>query len=193
MANADAAMGLKPVRYLSGAPYGGATNTYYVPATDSTAIYIGGLVKMAGSADADGVMTVTGNVATSNPVVGVVVGVVPITRDSTVYREASVARYVLVADDPNLLFEVQDDSVGGDLAATNVGNSADLTAFTTGSTVTGFSAIEIDSNTATASGDGTEDVVIWGLARRPDNTIGTNANWLVRLNNHAAVDGFAGA
>lgn len=193
MANADAARGLSPVMYLGGACYTGGANRYYVPSTDSTAIYIGGLVKLAGSADSDGVPTVTGNVATGDAVVGVVTGVEIVTQDSTIYREASVARYVYVADDPNLLFEVQEDSGGAALAATAVGNVADLTGFTSGSTATGLSAIEIDSSTATASGDGTQDVVIVRLARKADNEIGTNANWLVRLNNHAFVDGNTGA
>lgn len=193
MANVDAPTGLTPVRYLSGAPYNGAANRYYIPASDGTAAYVGGLVKLAGSADADGVATVTGNVATGDAVVGVVVGVEPVTDESTVYRVASTARYVFVADDPNLVFKVQEDSDGGALAATAVGNTADLTAFTSGSTTYGYSSIEIDSSTATASGDGTEDVFIWGLWQSPDNAIGANAKWLVRLNNHAFVDGFAGA
>lgn len=193
MANADAPMGLSPKRYLSGAPYNGAVNKYYVPASDGTAIYIGGLVKLAGSADADGIASVTGNVATGDAVVGVVVGVAPVTADSTIYRAASVERYVLVADDPNLVFEVQEDSVGGAIAAAGVGNVADITGFTAGSATTGLSSIEIDSSTATASGDGTQDVLIVGLAQRQDNEIGANANWFVRLNNHAFVDGFAGA
>lgn len=193
MANSDAARGLMPSRYLSGAVYTGAANKYYVPATDNTAIYVGGLVKMAGSADADGVASVTGNVATGDAVVGVVVAVAPVTADSTTYRVASTERYVMVADDPNLLFEAQEDSVGGALAAANVGNTADLASFTAGSTASGLSSMEIDSSTATASGDGTQDVLIWGLAQRPDNEIGTNANWLVRLNNHQFVDGVAGA
>lgn len=193
MANSDAPMGLKPVRYLSGAVYTGAANTYSIPDTDATAVYLGGLVKLAGSANADGVATVTGNVATGDAVVGVVVGVAPVTADSTIYREASTDRKVMVADDPNLLFEVQEDSDGGALAATDVGSVADLTAFTGGSTTTGLSSIEIDSGTATASGDGTQDVLIWGLAQRQDNAIGNQANWLVRLNNHAFIDGNTGA
>lgn len=193
MPNADSPRGLMPVRYLSGAPYNGAVNRYCVPASDGTAIYIGGLVKAAGSADADGIMTVTGNVSTGNPVIGVVVSVEPVTADSTIYRAASVLRYVNVADDPNLLFSIQEDSVGGALAVTAVGNVADLATFTSGSTTTGLSSMEIDSSTATASGDGTEDVLIVGLYQRPDNAIGTEAKWLVRLNNHQFVDGTAGA
>lgn len=194
MANADSPFGLRPVRYLSGAPYNGAVNKYYVASGDSTAIYVGGLVKPAGSADANGVMSVTGNVSTGNPVMGVVVSVAPVTADSTIYRAASTERYVYVADDPNLLFEVQEDADAGALAITAVGNTADLTGFTSGSTTTGLSAIEIDTSTATASGDGTQDVMIVGFSQRQDNEVGVaNAKVLVRLNNHFAVDGVVGA
>lgn len=192
MANVDSPVGLRPVRYISGQPYTGAVNRYSIPSTDSTAVYVGGLVKSAGSADADGIMTVTGNVSTSNAVLGVVVAVEPVTAESLKYRAASTARYVYVADDPNILFSVQDDA-SATLAATDVGSTADLTGFTSGSTTTGFSAIEISATTATASGDGTEDVLIVGLESNPNNTIGDNASWLVRLNNHFFVDAVAGA
>jgi len=201
MANVDTPRGLKPVRYVSGAPYNGAANLYYMPASDTNAAgYLGALVKPAGSADANGVPSVTANVATGNPVIGVIVGVEPLLgagangRDSTNYRVNSTERYVWVADDPNLLFEVQEDGEGGALAATNLWMSADLTGFTSGSASTGLSAIEIDSNTATSSGDGTEDVVIVGFAQRPDNELGSQwGKFLVRLNNHFFVDGAAGA
>lgn len=198
MANTDIPNGLTPVRYQGSACNTGAANLYYIPATDNTAVYVGGLVKLAGSADAEGVPSVTGNVATSNVVVGVVASFDPVLgagangRDSTVYRAASTERYVYVFDDPNMLFEVQDDA-SATLAATNVGMVADLTGLTSGSTSTGRSAIEISATTATATGDGTEDVLIMGLVRRPDNEIGDHAKWIVRLNNHAYVDGNTGA
>lgn len=194
MPNSDAATGLKPVGSINGAPFSGRVTRYYVPSSDSTAIYVGGLVKPGGSGNAAGTaMGVTGNVATGDAVVGVVVSVEPVTRSSTVYRAASTERYVYVADDPNTIFEVQEDSGGAALAVTAIGNTADLTGFTSGSTATGKSSIEIDSSTATASGDGTEDVLLLALAPRPDNEVGTNAKWLVRLNNHFFVDGVAGA
>jgi multidrug efflux pump subunit AcrA (membrane-fusion protein) len=193
MANSDNARGLSLARMGGSAAYTGAANRYYVPSSDGTAIYIGGLVKPAGSADANGVMSVTGNVSTGDAVLGVVVGIEMETHDSTIYRVASSERYVYVVDDPNAVFEVQDDSVGGALAATAVGNSADLTGFTSGTTATGRSTIEIDSSTITAAGDGTEDVVIIGLVQREDNVIGANGKWLVRLNNHFFVDAQAGA
>lgn len=184
MANVDAAFGLKPVRYLSGAPYNGAANRYYIPAGDTNAAaYVGSLVKLAGSADSDGIPTVTANVATSNSVVGVVVAVEPETADSPTYRVNSTGRYVYVADDPNLVFEVQEDSDSESIVADEVGTTADLTGFTSGSSVTGLSAIEIDSDTAGGT-TGDHDVQILRLAQRPDNSIGTNAVWEVRLLNH---------
>jgi hypothetical protein len=192
MANVDVPQGLRPLRYLSGAPYNGAVNRYFVPDTDIVNIFLGGLVKLAGSADSEGVPTVTGDITTGDAVIGVVSGVEEITQDSTTFREASTARYVFVADDPNLLFEVQEDSVGGALVAGDIGEVADLTGLTSGSTVTGRSAIEIDSNTSTGSGDGTEDVFISRLSQRPDNVFGTNAKFLVRLNNHTYLDGNTG-
>lgn len=193
MANSDNATGLTLARQQGSGAHGGNVNRYVALAATGTAIYVGGLVKPAGTADADGVMDVTGNVATGDAVLGVVVGIEPVTADSKIYREASTLRYVYVADDPNALFEVQEDSVGAAMAVTAVGNSADLASFTGGSTASGKSAIEIDSSTATAAGDGTQDVVIVGLVQRPDNAIGDNAKWLVRLNNHFFVDAQAGA
>lgn len=193
MANTDAAFGLRPVRLLGGASNSGGISRYYFAAGDSTAAYVGGLVKPAGSADSDGVMSVTGNVSTGDAVLGVIVSVEPVTHESLVYRAASTERYVYVADDPNWVFEVQEDGDTTPLAATMVGNTADLTGFTSGSTDTGRSSIEIDSTTATASGDGTEDVLIMGFKVRGDNEIGANAVVEVRLNNHFFVDGVAGA
>ena len=193
MANADTPMGLVPIGSLNGAPFNGRLTKYYIPSTDTnSAYYIGTLVKPAGSADADGIMSVTGNVSTGDAVLGPIVAVEPVTRESTIYRENSTERYVWVADDPDTLFLVQDDAASTPTAAI-VGNAADLTGFTSGSTATGRSSTEISMASVTDSGDGTEDVIIKGLHRTPDNTIGDNAVWIVRLNNHFYTDASAGA
>lgn len=192
MANTDTPMGLRPLRYLSGAPYNGACNRYHVASADANAIYAGGLVKMTGASDADGIPTVTGNVSTGDAIVGVMVGIDTTNRDDNNYHPASTENYIFVADDPNIVFECQEDSVGAAMTGANVGNTADLTGFTSGEPIYGRSAIEIDSSTATATGDGTQDVLIVRLAQRRDNEIGTNAVWEVRLNNHLFVDGVAG-
>lgn len=179
MANSDTPRGLWPVRYASGAPYNGAANLYYVPSSDSTAIFVGDAVKLAGSADANGVASVA-QAAAGDTIIGAVVGVVPVTHDSTTYREASTERYVMVADDPELLFSAQEDSVGGALAAADVGNNVDLVVGS-GNTIYGYSGMELDSSTKATT---TAGVRIVGLDRTPDNEIGTNANWLVRIVEH---------
>lgn len=108
------------------------------------------------------------------------------------YRANSTSRYVYVADDPNLLFEVQEDSDGGALAATAAGGTAQLIGFTSGSTVTGLSAIEIDSSNLSETSDTDDDVRIIRLSQRQDNAVGTNAVWEVRLNNHQHVNASVG-
>lgn len=186
MANNDNARGLSLARSQGASAHTGGVNRYYVPATDATAIYVGGLVKLAGSADAEGVPSVTGNVSAGDTVVGVVVATEAITQDSTTYRAASTERYVMVADDPNELFEIQEDSDGGALTADSVGLNASVTGATGGSTFTGRSTMELDSSTAATTA--TLDLSIHRLVRRGDNEIGNFAKWLVRLNNHQYKD-----
>lgn len=192
------AFGLKPVRYKDGAPYNGAANVYYVPASDATALFIGDPVVVAGSGDADGVPSVTRAAAGAN-ITGVVVGFAPLPTgtagsDSGVnigYRAASTEDYVLVADGTELLFEVIEDAVGGALAAADIGLNADLVA-ATGSTYTKQSGCMLDSSTeATTSAQ----MRIVALSPRANNTVGgTDAVWLVSIieSAHAPASGTTG-
>lgn len=192
MPNVNAPRGLTPVRYASGAPYNGAVNRYYVPAADATALFIGDPVTESGSADANGVPTATRTAAGGgNRWTGVVVGI-ETPKDPTkalMYRPASTEAYILVADDPNLLFEIQDDSVGGALAAADFGLNADFIA-AAGSTFTGRSGFMLDTSTKAVTA--TLQMRIESLAQRPDNEIGANAKVLVR-NNLPTKTGAAGA
>lgn len=189
MANANTPFGMRPVRHRNGAPYNGAATRYFVPASDSTALYLGDPVQIAGSADADGVATVTrATAAGGNYVLGAVVAVDPTEgagaggRDSTVYRAASTARYVWVADDPDLVFEMQEDGVGGALAAANVGQNIDLVAGS-GSTTSGWSGFQADSSTAATTN--TLQLRILGFKRDPLNEVGSaNAKIEVAINLH---------
>ena len=191
MPNANLPRGLTPRRHQSGAPFNGATNRYYLPAGDATNVFVGGLVAMAGSADGNGVPTVTGNVATGATVVGVVMGFEINERAdlAVMHRAGSSARYVHVADDPDLIWEVQAD---GAVAAVDMGLSANLTGFTAGSPATGRSAIQVSSASFAAVKNGNEDVQIIKLAEVPDNELGVNANLLVRLRNHQFSNKMAG-
>lgn len=182
MANSNAPFGAKPVGQNGGA-YNGQINRYYIPSTDSTITAVGDIVKLAGSADSDGIATVTRAAAGDTPV-GIVVGFD--WQDRTYenlpdYRPASVAAYVLVADDPNVNFIIQEDSDGGALAATNVGQNADIVVANANST-TGQSQVELDSSTAATTS--TLVVNIKSLYQTSDNAIGANAVWLCGFNVH---------
>lgn len=182
MANTDAPFGLKPKRHKNGAPYNGASRRYYRPSSDATNLFIGDAVVRTGSGDTDGIPGVI--VATpGSGITGVIVGIENLTPDnlSRTYLPASTAGYLLVADDPDLMFEAQEDSVGAALAAADIGLNANVV-FGTGNTVTGTSAVEIDSSTKATTA--TLDVRLDSIVQRADNAIGDNAKWLVWINNH---------
>lgn len=192
MANSNAATGLTPRRYRNGSPWMGVARTYFVPASDSTAIFIGDPVIIAGGGDANGVPTCALATAATGRVTGVCVGIRPGGNGSIIaprYRAASTAEYILVADDPDLLFEVQEDSDAGALAATNIGQNISLIAGS-GSTTTGQSGWMLDSSTAATTN--TLQMRIVELQHRADNVIGTNAKWLV-ANNLPTETGAAGS
>ena len=191
MANVIAPYGLKPVRYLSGAPYNGAFNLYSVAAGYATAIYVGDPVVDIGTGQ-----TINGSVykdvqlaATTDVITGVVIGVLPVTRDSLTYRAASTQRILMVADDPNLVFECQEQSTGTPLAADDIGLNISFNAGTP-STLTGLSGLTLKTDTEATSN--TLALKIFGFVNRPDNAIGLAANWLVRINRHRYADQLAG-
>lgn len=187
MANADKPNGFRPIRYLNGAPYNGAVTKYVFPAADGTATFIGDLVKLSGTGDATtGLRTIVQGVAT-DAAVGVLVGLEPdpTALDTPNYRRASTRRIAYVADDPNLLFVAQEDGDTDPLEMVDAGlNVSPIVG--TGSTVTGASAMEIDSNT-----EATTATLVLKLIeplQTPDNELvaagQTGTRWLVKINNH---------
>lgn len=189
MANANIAFGLKPVKMADGSPYNGATTLAYAPSSYATALYIGDPVKLAGSADAAGVPSVSLSAA-GEVISGVVVGFQDAASMTLGYGAASTARYPLIARGQDILFEVQEDSVGGALAAADIGLNADLIA-AAGSSYTKDSGYMLDTSTKATTA--TLQVRIEGLCQRPDNEVGTNAKVLVTLNNTTATPGTASA
>lgn len=189
MANANIAFGLTPVKNADGSPYNGATHLAYAPATDGTALYIGDPVKLAGSADAAGVPSVT-RCAAGDTITGVVVGFQDSASMLLGYGAASTARYPLLARGSNVVFEIQEDSVGGALAAVDIGLNADIIV-AAGSSYTRNSGVMLDTSTKATTA--TLALRIRGLAQRPDNAIGTNAKVYVTLNNTTEAPGTASA
>ena len=186
--------GFRPVKTTTGAPYNGQANVYFMAAGDSTVVMVGDAVKLAGDARAaTGAATVTRCGATDIPV-GVVVGILfsgvgdsqnmpPVTDLNTpVYRRASTDRYVLVADDPSLIYEVQyaGTSVAAATITANVGQNGQFTT-TAGSTVSGSSGMQLDSTGLATTA--TLPLKIVGFPNRPDNIPGdVYFSYYVKLN-----------
>lgn len=202
MANISKINGFKPVKHVTGAPYNGQANIYATSASDGTALFVGDVVKLAADANAQGIQFVTaataGVAGTGAPVVGVVVGVIntkldPVTGnmssgsialDTPVYRPASTAQYVLVADAPDLIFEVEATNAGSaySFAVADVGQNANIAAGA-GSTVTGNSAHSLDLNDKGTAA--TLPFKIVGVAQRVGNEITGNYTKVnVQINNH---------
>ena len=132
MANPNAPHGLQPVQNSSGVAYSGGGNLYWIPSTDAVAYYVGDIVTTIGTtsgSDANGVPQVkraANGAVTSQQIRGVIVGiqVAPIgvgigavsnanaVNLNVQYVPATKANdyYVIVADDPNLIFEIQGDN-----------------------------------------------------------------------------------
>jgi hypothetical protein len=188
MANANVARGLIPYRRNTGEPYNGSANIYYVPASVASNIFIGDpLTWLTNSADSQGIPGVTlATAGSSNNILGAMVGIVaggepqiPVTRDLPVYHQASTAGYILVADDPDLLFMVQEN---GSMVQGAPGRNVNLVSGT-GSTVTGYSGWQLNSSTLNTTN--TLQMKIMRLLEQSDNAVGTNAKWLCRINLNA--------
>ena len=196
MANANRPSGFTPVQYLNGAPWNGQARIYAIAAAYATALYIGDPVITAGSADANGVPTIALAAATGG-VRGVIVGLGtaeglmanPANLDITYRPGAAQSKvwYAMVADDPNIVFEVQETANGTALTAAEIG----LNTISILSAGNGYvSGWMIASTTdATAAVTATLQVKLLGLSRKLNNTFGAYAKHLVQFNVHELSHG----
>lgn len=194
MANNNAPFGMRPIND-NGTPWSGQGRLVCFPASDANNIFLGDPVVPSGASDAYGVPICTiATAGATNTVLGGFVGITngpsggngnsafTVTRDLPVYRQASVLTYGLVCDDPNQLYAIQEDSVGGAIAAANGAfTNANLVAGA-GSAVTGFSGWMLDSSTDDGAANATFQLRVLGLLRGPDNALGNYAKWVVRIN-----------
>jgi hypothetical protein len=199
MANTSRINGFKPVKHLNGSPYNGQFNLYEVVAADATAIFVGDLVRMVAATSTTGLETVgvvaTTEQTTGSGLVGAVVGFkVPdssvdgmlsagsLSIDTPVYRAALTKRLVMVADSPDLVFEVQD---GGTVPCTQalIGSNTGYT-IGTGSTTTGCSGATTGATVPATTV--TLPLKILGFVQRPDNEhAAASQKLLVKINVHA--------
>ena len=199
MPNANRPSGLSPVSYLNGTPWSGQARQYYIDSANDSAFSIGDPVALSGSADSNGVPGIQlATAGTGNAVLGCIVSgpgiayggalVNPSNLDTTVIPATKTRGfYVLVCDDPNVIFEIQEGGAGAALTVANVGTNANLLSGTNNGYLSGWTF-----NNATLATTATLQLQLLGLQPRLDNAFGQYAKWLVRINNHAFKAGTAG-
>ena len=125
MANTDAPRGFTPVGNNGQGPYTGSVNTYYKSATAGIIGVGDPVIRATNSTDPEGGPEIV-RATTGAAITGVVIGILPKRSDLTQNHLASAdTGYVLVADDPDATFEVQEVTGGTALAVTNIGEHID--------------------------------------------------------------------
>lgn len=192
MANLNAPKGFVPSRYLNGAQWNGGGNLYCIPSTDGSQYGVGDAVKTVAGSDANGLPYVT-KAAGTDTVRGVIVGVlvanpnnpslVGTNLDLTIQNIPATkakAYYVIVVDDPQVVFEVQDDGLNA-LTSTAANKNASFTVANPTSPQQNSASVLA---TGSVAGTSTLNLKLLGLVQRPDNAFGVNAKWLVIFNQH---------
>lgn len=201
MANFVGPRGFVPSRYLNGACWNGAANMYHIPSTDTNQYNPGDAVKSAANGDANGIPDVVKITNGTDTARGVIVGcltaipnnpsLVGSTLDLTVQNiPATKTRdyYVLVVDDPQVLFELQDDGLNA-LTATACNKNASYTVANPTAPQQNSATVLNTASVATTQG---LSLKLVGLVQRANNSLGVNATWLVKLNQHELMGNTAG-
>lgn len=193
MANFVQPRGFVPSRYRAGNAWTGGTNLYVVQAAEPNQINIGDVVKSSANGDANGIPAVTKITNGTDTVRGVVVGVLlaapnlpsllGINLDTTVQNiPATKTRdyYVLVVDDMDVIYDLQDDGLAA-LTATSCNKNASFT-------VTNPTSPQQNSastlTTASVAVTATLNLKMLGLVQIPNNAYGIYARWAVMFNQH---------
>ena len=199
MPNANRPTGFVPVQYLNGAAWSGQARIYSIAASYGTELAIGDPVISSGTADANGVPGIA-LAAAAGAVRGVIVGLGksegvmanPSNLDTT-KRPASdpAVWYALVVDDPNVIFEIQEESNGTALAATEIGMNTIPVLAAAGTYMSGWQLRSATS--ATPATTATLQLRLLGLSRKPGNGFGAYAKHLVKFNVHELGSGTGAA
>ena len=193
MANSNAPFGLRPVGKLGSNINNEGTSKYQIVSGETDVVMKGDLVKL----EASGYITKSGD-GDAVAAIGVFNGCFyqdPTTQKPTwsnyypgsiTVTQGTIDAYVY--DDPDTLFEIQADGI---IAQDKVGRNADIV-YAAGSTINGQSKTEMNS---TVSGAGVAaQLRIVRICEDPDNSdiAATDANWIVRINEHQYYANTAG-
>lgn len=198
MANVASPYGLKPVNLIGGQSYAGSTREIALSTNNSAALFNGDIIQLT-SAGNPQALTATITTGTTAGVIGVMVGcryVNPVTKQSlwAQYVPANAITggytnvYIYVADDPDLVMQVQGSAAFGSLtngAAGAVGKNVALGNFSAGSTSTGNSAVNavVGANGGSLANTATLAMRIVGVVAGTEND--TYPELLVKWNSGA--------
>ena len=207
MANLNAPSGLAPVMHIDGSSWNGQARLYAVIAGDTNSYYCGDVVKIDATnfADSNGINYVTRATAGAT-VRGVVVGVgaalpygfqggpyinpANLTQGFRPSGAQSQNYYLAVVDDPDVIFEVMEDTTSTPGQAAQMTKNANFTAANPAANtyVSGFTL-----NSSTYATTSTLNLKVLQPSQRNDNTPFTAyQRLLVMLNNHDFHVGTAG-
>lgn len=179
MANPNRPNGLSPISSAVGA-HNWQTNLYAIANDASNTYAIGDVVKTAAGCDVNGVPLVT-KAASGDVPVGIIVGFrvadpglslvgSNLNLNILYLPKSSGTRYVMVCDDPNVIFEVQMDATAITLANLHKNSNLTITADDT----TALASSPVSSTVLTGSTVNTTNTFIvrmLGLVQRDDNQI----------------------
>jgi hypothetical protein len=200
-ANANKLNGFTPVGYLNAADWDGRGRVYTIPATNTNAIAVGDPVRQLAGLDASYQYACIDIGAPGVPLVGVVLAlstnkrgmgpwVDPTQLNTILHRPATATPtdwYALVGDDPNIVYEGQEQTTGN-VAGTNftaaaAGKNANFGL----SPLTGpgwLSQAYVDNGTAAAT-TATYSLRLLSLKQSIDNYPGPWQRWWFIIQNHA--------
>jgi hypothetical protein len=217
MANANKLNGFTPVAHLTSADYDGRGRVYAIPAANTNQIAIGDPVKLIAGADAAFGLPCIDIGASGATLVGVCIGLqkpppqgtlrggagpwVDATQLNQILVRPAAAQttnwYALIVDDPNVIFEVQDQTstgAGVPIGTTTVTQNANFGRLAAGAVAPGFlSPSYIDNlGTGVPPNAATSNFRLLGLKQSIDNAPGAFQKWWCYINNHAYKAGIVG-
>lgn len=192
MANTSRITGFKVVGAAHGSPASCRVDMYYV-ASAADEILVGDIVKLASTADANGIPGADLCSATDVPC-GVVVGIVnpkllpdgkmttgAITLDTPASQQiaASGTGYLLVNTDPDVIMEVE--AANGTPAIVDIGlNASHANGIRTSATAVSPAYIDMATEATTS----TLNFSLRAFKQAPDNEVGASAKMIVAFNRH---------
>ena len=193
MANIAKPQGFVPIRYKNGNPWNGMATPYYIPSGDTNAYNIGDAVKSIVGGDSNGICQITLDSAGTATERGVIVGVLPVPplnnsqqattlalESENVPATKTRAYYVLVCDDPDVIYSLQDDGLTT-LSTTACNKNASFTYAANNANSPNSQSVLNSSSLATTQ---SLNLKVMGLVQAQNNAIGANAYWQVIFNQH---------